>query len=123
MPGARERVEWCVGWLPPKAVRCYTDIWISGPPLMASERRTPLRPCLDLLVWRWYVLRMTNLDSDTTLALLRLALSGDKVMVAFDLDGVTHKLPNPMSPEEAKYALTCALGLGATRTSISRFEA
>ena len=42
-----------------------------------------------------------DIDSDTALTLLRLALSGDKVMVAFDLDGVTHKLPTPMTPDEA----------------------
>lgn len=48
--------------------------------------------------------------------------SEDKMLVAFDLNGATHKVPNPMTAEEARVAVSTAVGLGATRISISRFE-
>lgn len=52
----------------------------------------------------------------------RLEVSGDKVLVAFELSGQTHSIPGTMTVEEARVALSTADGLGATRLSVRRFE-
>lgn len=46
--------------------------------------------------------------------------SGDRVVVAFELDGRTRKLDGTMSPAEARFAIGTAVDLGATRVSVDR---
>lgn len=48
--------------------------------------------------------------------------SGDKVLLAFDIDGTTKSLEGTFTPAEARVSIDVALDLGATRVSVRRFE-
>lgn len=58
----------------------------------------------------------------TTELLDRLEASGDRVQVAYDVNGRTVSVEGTMSVPEARVSIDVALSLGATRVSVRRFE-
>lgn len=62
------------------------------------------------------------MDAQTARTLDLLEASGDKVLVAFDVNGTTKSLEGTFTPAEARAAINTALSLGATRVSVRRFE-
>ena len=68
---------------------------------------------------------MTTSQASHTNALRQLDLlerSGDKALIAFDIQDKTVKLPTPLPIAEARVAVAVAIDNGATRVSVARFD-
>lgn len=64
----------------------------------------------------------TNEIAEIAETLAMMERSGDKVLLAFDINGVTKSLEGTFTPTEARYSINTAIQFGATRVSIRRFE-